>query len=77
LIGNDSLHAGDNFGPDSLEKFTEIALSLRERVELSLGQLFRLVGVGLSNFQVDAEIASPLFQTSAIEEIAAISAPND
>jgi len=41
--------------PASLEEFAMVALSLRERVELGDGQLFRLVGVGLSNFQVDAE----------------------
>jgi DNA polymerase-4 len=33
---------------------TDIALALRERVNLAPQQRFRLVGVGLSNFQ-DAE----------------------
>jgi DNA polymerase-4 len=37
--------------PASCEEVTEIALSLRERVELDPGQHFRLVGVGLSNFR--------------------------
>jgi DNA polymerase IV len=60
--------------PVSLEEFTTVALSLRERVNLAPGQLFRLVGVGLSNFQVDAESTSPLFEDSASEEVAAVSA---
>jgi len=33
----------------------EIALGLRDRVSLPDTQLFRLVGVGLSNFQADGE----------------------
>jgi DNA polymerase-4 len=37
--------------PSSCEELTRIALSLRERVALSPKQRFRLVGVGLSNFQ--------------------------
>jgi DNA polymerase-4 len=41
--------------PSSCEELTSIALSLRERVELESAQLFRLVGVGLSNFQSDEE----------------------
>jgi DNA polymerase IV len=58
--------------PASLEEFTIVALSLRERVELRSGQLFRLVGVGLSNFQVDAESNSPLLKENANEEVAAV-----
>lgn len=46
--------------PSSCEELTAIALTLRERVDLGSQQLFRLVGVGLSNFQSDVE--SPLFQ---------------
>jgi DNA polymerase IV len=46
--------------PVSIEEFTTVALSLCGRVNLGPGQLFRLVGVGLSNFQVDAELASPI-----------------
>jgi DNA polymerase-4 len=61
---------------DSLEEFTNVALSLRERVELGPGQLFRLVGVGLSNFQVDAESNSPLFDETASEEVAGVLASN-
>jgi DNA polymerase-4 len=49
--------------PTSIEEFTDVALSLRERVELAPSQLFRLIGVGLSNFQVDAESTSPCSQT--------------
>ena len=58
--------------PASLEEFTIVALSLRERVELSPGQLFRLVGVGLSNFQVDAESNSPFLEEIANEGGAAV-----
>ncbi|WP_433970331.1 DNA polymerase IV [Tunturiibacter gelidiferens] len=46
--------------PSSRDELTTIALALRERVELGPKQLFRLVGVGLSNFQLDAP--SPLFE---------------
>jgi DNA polymerase-4 len=50
--------------PASLEEFTNVALALRERVDLAPDQLFRLIGVGLSNFQVEAEAEpdSPLFE---------------
>ena len=37
--------------PSSCEELTNIALSLRERVDLGSNQRFRLVGVGLSNFR--------------------------
>ena len=63
--------------PASLEEFTIVALSLRERVELSPGQLFRLVGVGLSNFQVDAESNSPFREEIANEEVAAVLASSE
>jgi len=36
--------------PSSCEELTSIALSLRERIDLSPKQRFRLVGVGMSNF---------------------------
>ena len=36
--------------PSSCEELTAIALGLRDRVHLRPDQLFRLVGVGLSNF---------------------------
>jgi DNA polymerase IV len=50
--------------PSSCEELASIALTLRERVELGPQQLFRLVGVGLSNFQADVE--SPLFETEEV-----------
>jgi DNA polymerase-4 len=50
--------------PSSSEELTDIALSLRARVELGQSQLFRLVGVGLSNFQSDEEEPSPLFEAT-------------
>ena len=37
--------------PSSCEELTDIALMLRERVDLGPKQRFRLVGVGLSNFE--------------------------
>jgi DNA polymerase-4 len=39
--------------PTTLDSFTEMALSLRERVDLGPRQLYRLVGIGLSHFQID------------------------
>ncbi|MBB5056270.1 DNA polymerase-4 [Granulicella aggregans] len=47
--------------PVSLEEFADVAVSLAERVDLGPGQLFRLVGVGLSNFQVEQVAETPLF----------------
>ena len=44
--------------PSSCEELTSIVLSLRERVELSPKQRFRLVGVGLSNFRDPEEAAA-------------------
>ena len=41
--------------PASKEELTTIALRLRERVSLPPAQLYRLVGVGLSNFREAAE----------------------
>jgi DNA polymerase-4 len=43
--------------PASCEELTEIALSLRSRVNLDPRQLYRLVGVGLSNFDAPAKEA--------------------
>ena len=37
--------------PSSCEELTEMALKLRERVELDAQQRYRLVGIGLSNFR--------------------------
>lgn len=45
--------------PASCEELTSIALTLRERVDVGQKQLFRLVGVGLSNFQAVDEPGSP------------------
>jgi DNA polymerase-4 len=48
--------------PTSCEELTAIALSLRERINLEPGRLFRLVGVGLGNFrescQMDRSVSS-------------------
>jgi len=45
--------------PGSAEGLAVVALSLFDRVDLGANQLFRLVGVGLSNFQNSEE--PPLF----------------
>ena len=50
--------------PASCEELTSIALSLRERVTLPPAQLYRLVGVGLSNFRY-ADSPAPLFGSEA------------
>ena len=44
--------------PSSCEELTEIALKLRERVDLGPHQHYRLVGVGLSNFRKAEETES-------------------
>jgi DNA polymerase-4 len=44
--------------PSSCEELTEIALKLRERVDLGPQQRYRLAGVGLSNFR-ETEQTSP------------------
>jgi DNA polymerase-4 len=54
--------------PASCDELTGIALALRERVEMGPKQLFRLVGVGLSNFQATEDSASPLFVEKHMEE---------
>jgi len=47
--------------PASCEELADIALALREKVLVSPGQKFRLVGVGLSNFhEVTADLAENL-----------------
>ena len=50
--------------PSSCEQLTSIALSLRDRIDLSPKQRFRLVGVGLSNFHDpdDASAQPALFE---------------
>ena len=50
--------------PSSCEELTAIALLLRERITLEPTQRFRLVGVGLSNFQDAERLQPPLFQES-------------
>lgn len=47
------------FPPASCEELTRIALSLRERVIFNPQQRFRLVGVGLANFEDPAENPEP------------------
>ena len=44
--------------PTSCQEVTDIALALRERVTLAPRQRFRLVGVGLSNFQEADDFAA-------------------
>ena len=44
--------------PSSCEELTDIALKLRERVELQPQQRFRLVGIGLNNFRDREEDAA-------------------
>jgi DNA polymerase IV len=50
--------------PSSCEELTEITLKLRERVDLGPQQRYRLVGIGLSNFQDEKEagVQRPLFE---------------
>jgi DNA polymerase-4 len=62
--------------PASLEEFANVAVSLCDRVELAPTQLYRLVGVGLSNFQVKAESNSPLFEEITKGEDGMVSASN-
>ncbi len=45
--------------PSSCEEFTNIAMSLRDRVALNPKQRFRLVGVGLSNFRDPEDAVQP------------------
>jgi DNA polymerase-4 len=50
--------------PSSCDELTNIALSLRQRIDLGPKQRFRLAGVGLSNFHDpdDASAQSVLFE---------------
>src|SRR5271157_5501629 len=50
-------HTPDS-SPSSCEELTDIALKLRERVDLGPQQRYRLVGVGLSNFQEPEDTAA-------------------
>jgi DNA polymerase IV len=61
--------------PASSEEFATMAISLCQRVDLGPTQLFRLVGVGLSNFQIHTDENSPLFASGAqIEDVSTESA---
>jgi len=53
-----------SFPPSSCKELTDIALKLRERVDLSPQQRYRLVGIGLSSFQETERPAAqpPLFE---------------
>jgi DNA polymerase IV len=56
--------------PTSSEEFAAMAVSLCQRVDMGPTQLFRLVGVGLSNFQIHTDENSPLFASGAqIEDV--------
>jgi len=44
------------FPPSSCEELTEVALQLRERVDIDPKQRYRLVGIGLSNFEEREQI---------------------
>lgn len=44
--------------PTTCEEFTELGLRLCSRVDLNETQLYRLVGIGLSNFEVEADADS-------------------
>jgi DNA polymerase IV len=46
--------------PSSCDELTDIALALRERVNLKPQQRFRLVGIGLSNFHELETSAQPV-----------------
>jgi hypothetical protein len=52
--------------PRSADQLAELAVSLFDRVDLGSSQLFRLAGVGLSNFQIEAEL--PLLASSFATE---------
>jgi DNA polymerase IV len=47
--------------PASCDEFTAIALALRERVDAAVLRRYRLVGVGLSNFQEEKSMEASLF----------------
>ena len=53
-----------SFPPSTCEQLTEIALDLRQKVDLGPRQRFRLVGVGLGNFEepADTEVQPTLFK---------------
>ena len=63
--------------PASMEGSANMAVSLCERVELGPAQLFRLVGVGLSNFQIEPERNVPLFESEWSEKDLPLPLPPD
>jgi DNA polymerase-4 len=57
--------------PTTAAELADLAISLFDRVDLGSSQLFRLAGVGLSNFQIETELpllASSLGTESTLEE---------
>jgi DNA polymerase-4 len=50
IYGSKFPHTPDS-PPSSCEELTDIALKLQQRVDLGPQQLYRLAGVGLSNFR--------------------------
>ena len=58
--------------PASCDELITIALSLRERIDLGPARLFRLVGVGLSNFRELEGSSHPLFAGDAVSEDLAV-----
>jgi hypothetical protein len=52
--------------PRSADELAELAGSLFDRVHLGSSQLFRLAGVGPSNFQIEAEL--PLLSSNPATE---------
>jgi DNA polymerase-4 len=52
--------------PSSFDELTNLALSLRDRIDLGPTRLFRLVGVGLSNFREPEGPSPPLFEDNVI-----------
>ena len=49
--------------PATCGEIASLALQLRTRVSLPSSQLYRLVGVGLSNFREEEGIPAPLFES--------------
>ena len=59
--------------PATCEELAQIALSLRERIDLGAQQHFRLVGVGLSNFR-DAQGRLNQIVAAAVPDVVFIAA---
>lgn len=57
--------------PTNATELAELAISLFDRIDLGSSQLFRLAGVGLSNFQIETQLpllASSLATESTLEK---------